>query len=345
MKILDQLKRFVDSLNIKFGKANYGKLIILIGGRGTGKSESIKTLCKNVSRDKYVVKFNGDLRPIALSQDDKKEYMDIPKCHIIESEENIKWSSGLFVFEDFPELYEKADKELYNQVISSRHTFLNFIIICHDIGILSKKILKQANAILLYKDANVTPHQLAPKVGGLKQGWAIYRALQDLKKYEYLFISFDDKRWHNPALNSRNIKPLYQMLRKKLRDADLSKIWYPKKSTKKVVNNDKEWKKTKIQQLMKQRKSAPDIADTLDTSSEYVWKIKCEMRTNFRKEHSYGHDIADEKYPQYLRDSRKKISPRASSPYSSAVPMALFLIPSYLREITTNIIFDTCILR
>lgn len=329
MKIIEQLKRLIDLLNTKFGNIEYGKLIILIGGRGSGKSESVKTLCKNVSRHKYVVKFNGDLRPIALSQDDKKEYMDIPRCHIIESEEKINWHDGLFIFEDFPELFEKADKELYNQVINIRHTFLNFIIVCHDISILSKKILKQANAILLYKDANITPHQLASKVGGLKQGWAINRALQELGEYEHLFISFDHKRWHNPALDSRNIKPLHRMLRKKLKETDLAEITYPKKTTKKTVNNDKKWKKTDIQRLIEQEYVTPDIAKIVDTSSAYVWKTKCEMRTRFREEHDHDENITDEMYPLHLKDARKK----QNNSLLNASPLAILYVPDTLPMI------------
>ena len=99
MNIFD---RFSDSIKLIMKQVEHGQVIILLGQRGRGKSETVKSLCKKLSGHKYVVRLNENLCAIHMNPDDKKDYTKLPRCKVIEDTEDIIWESGIYIFEDFP---------------------------------------------------------------------------------------------------------------------------------------------------------------------------------------------------------------------------------------------------
>jgi len=302
INVLESLKQYLDKIKTGVKNTEYGKLVIIIGKQGIGKSETIKYLCKELSGYKFITMPDENLNPKPIPPDDKKDFEKIRGCVIIEDKE-IDWKPGLFVMDDFPSLNPDAEKELYNTLATARHYNMNFIIVAHNYKVINKKIFDFANYILLYKDAHITPQQLAHKVGGLGNGWAIDRALQDLQKYHYYLISCDHKKWHNPPLDSRDTKVLHRAVKGWLKDEELTEINYPKK-TSGESNTKKEWKLTKIMEMIEQGKDYDEILAEVDTTREYIWKIKCNMRKRYRIRRGYDRNVPENLYPEYLRDNR-----------------------------------------
>lgn len=301
------LKRFGDKIKGTFNKEEYGHLIILLGQRKTGKSETVKTLCKQTSGPKYVVKFNEELIPTKIPKDDKKDWKKIPNVTIIETTAQLKnQGSGLLIIEDYPALSTKAKRSLYNKIKDSRHQGYqaNYIIIAHDYSVIKGKIYNQANAILIYKDAAIKPNHLDPKVGGLKQGWAIKRAKDEIQKFQYIFISFDHKRWHNQVhLDSRNTKVLKQAIKGKLKSKHLQDISYPKKSNTTSKTQTKT-KKSDIIKMLKQGKDYTEIKKKKKTSLDTIYKIKSQERRKYREKKGWPKNIPELQYPKWLQDKR-----------------------------------------
>jgi len=297
------LAKLIDKLKVKLKLVKYGNLILLIGQRGTGKSETIKTLCKSISGNKYIVRFDENLSPLPMHNDDKKTYENIPKCIVIENQKDIDWKPGLFVMEDFPSLSESAKRDLYNQIKDARHTQMNFIIVAHDYKVLKDSVFKHSNCILLYQDSVITPHQLKPKVGGLAQGHAIDRALNELPKYNYIFVSFDYKKWHNPSINSRKVDILSKAIRGNLNEHELSDISYPKKQ-KIQSNTKKQTKRADVISLLKDGKSYGEIRRKLDTSLDTIYKIKSQEKSKYKEKMGWNKNTPDNQYPSWLQDRR-----------------------------------------
>jgi hypothetical protein len=295
MTVLDRL---YDNLRTHLIGANYGKVIILLGTRGSGKSETIKSLCRNLGGQKYIVHFDQELIPLPLHDDERNIYSRLPGCNIIENEDEFDWHPGIFVMEDFPFLSEEARQTLYNVIIDARHTRMNFLIVAHDYQVLRRTVFQHANAILLYRNAVISPQQLAPRVNGLSSGFAIHRALNVLPEHHYRFISFDERRWVNASIDSRDTRALSRLTRGLLSVDELSDITYPRRQN--VANRvERETKRSRIESLIEEGRNSPEIARAVDTSPEYVWKVKCYMKKRYIANNN-GQNI-----PHYLDDGRR----------------------------------------
>lgn len=309
-KLIEWIERIRDKASCIKG-VKYGKLIIVIGGRGNGKSELVKELCKIISGKKYVIKVDENLNPTKIPEDDKHDYGKIPGCYLIEREDSIDElsdvddeykntdiPSGLIIFEDFPALSEKGKRAIYNSVKDCRHEKTNYIIIAHDYDVLKETVFKHASAICIFKDAAINALQLNTRLNDLSKAHAVMRAKRNLKEYQYIFVSFDDKKWHKNFLDSRNVDVLRRFLRGKLNDDDLQDIDYPKdKKTKSSPNT--ETKKHQIEKLIEKGVDIPTIVKTFETSEAYVWKIRHYMRRKYIEENGPGN------IPSYLRDFRR----------------------------------------
>ncbi len=307
--IIDSLRQAWDKIKSVSTSTATGKLVIIIGNKGTGKSETIKYLCKHISGHKFIIAPDSTLQPRPLHPDDKKEYSAIPNCHPVEGQ-TIEWQPGLYVLEDFPSLDKDAEQELYNLLKDARHEGMTFVIVAHQYKAINKRIFDFADYILLYKNATITAHQLAPKIGGMGNGWAVQRGIKQLKQYQYYLISCDDHKWHNPPLDSRNAEVLRRAVRGWLKPAELSDISFPKQTTTSSTSNRKTKKQT-IQRMIQDGKSYNDILQAVKaqydsaTSEAYIWKIKCEMRKAYRTEHALQDNIPEQRYPTYLQDNRR----------------------------------------
>ena len=312
MDFLDSLYRGLDKLLTNRKSTQYGKLIVILGMKGSGKTESVKTLCNRLSGHKFVLSPNSNMNPQPLLPSVKKSYTNIPNCTIVEKKLPIL-QAGLYIIEDFPTLNPQAEQGLYSVLSKARHTKTNFIIIAHQYGVINKKIFDFADYILLYQNAAITPHQLNPKVGGLGNGHAINRALKDLKQYQYIIISCNDSTWTNPFIDSQDTKKLQRALRGQLKSNDLKPISYPKKQgTTTTTHQQKNLKSTLIRTMITQGKSYPDMLTAVQnafgrpTTIEYIWKIKCNMREEYRQQNNHQQNIPENMYPKYLRDNRRK---------------------------------------
>jgi|GEM_PF-5183510 len=295
MTVLDRL---YDSLRTHLTHVEYGKVIILLGTRGSGKSETIKSLCRNLSGQKYIVRFDEDLSPLPLHADEREIYSRLPACNLIENDDELDWHPGIFVMEDFPSLSEEARQSLYNVIINIRHLRMNFLIVAHDYQVLRRTVFQHANAIMLYRNAVISPQQLAPRINGLSGGFAINRALNDLPEYHYRFVSFNTRRWVNSSINSRDIRLLSRLIRGQLSADELSDITYPRRQNE--CRREQETKRSTIESLIEEGLSPIEIATALDTSPDYIWKIKCYMKKR------YIANNHDQNIPPYLNDSRRK---------------------------------------
>ena len=183
---------------------------------------------------------------------------------------------------------------------------MNFLIIAHDYTVLKDLVFQHANAIMIFKDPVLTPHQLGPKLQGLGNGHAVKRAIDDLPMYKYIFVSFDYKKWHNPFLDSRDVSIAKQVLRGRLKDSDLKEIDYPKKSSSSSTKNNCDNKRSKTINLLKQLKSYDEIEESLDTSRDTIYKIKSQERRKYQKEKGLCKSDPESKYPGWLRNRNKK---------------------------------------
>lgn len=296
MTVLDRL---YDNLRTHLIGVDYGKVIILLGTRGSGKSETIKSLCRNLGGQKYIVHFDQDLSPLPLHADERGIYSRLPGCNLIENEDEFEWHPGIFVMEDFPSLSEEARQELYNLIINARHTRMNFIIVAHDYQVLRRTVFQHANAIMLYRNAVISPQQLSPRVNGLSGGFAVHRALSDLPEYHYRFVSFNDRRWVNSSIDSRDTRLLSRLIRGSLSADELSEITYPRRQNE-ANRVERVTKRSRIEHLIEEGHSSSDIARAVDTSPDYVWKVKCYMKRRYIAQNN------DQNIPPYLNDSRRK---------------------------------------
>jgi hypothetical protein len=300
-RVKNWLKRFGDRVGQSIKPEEYGHVIILIGQRKTGKSETVKTLCRQISGDKYIIKFDENLLPTQIPIDDKKDYVKIPGCKVIESIDQLnETSAGLLIIEDFPDLTDEGKRAIYNKIKDSRHEGYqaNYIIVAHDYKVLKDTVFDQANAILIYRDAAIQPTQLKPRVG-LSNGHTIDRAKSDLKQFHYIFVSFDTKQWCNPFLDSRDVNILKKAIRGQQRNLELKEIEYPRKAM--LLRKPKRMTKTEfIEALLMIGLTSEEIATGLDTSPEYIWKVKVYLKKRYIAENG------PENLPPYLRDSRRK---------------------------------------
>jgi hypothetical protein len=300
-KVINWFKRFGYAINKVYNKEEYGKVIILLGQKKTGKSETIKTLCKEISGDKHIVKFDEKFLPTKIADDERKDWRKIPGCKLIENEKQLCDASGNFIFEDFPCLDEECIKLIYNKIKDSRHDgyLANYFIIAHSYKVIKGTVLDFANAILIYRDAPIKPQQIGARLGNLGHGHAIDRAKNELKEYHYLFVSLDNKKWCNPSINSRDVSILKKILKNKLKEDELKEIHYPKKSDK-LVKPKKETKREIIEQMFKDGFEQEDILNSVKTTSGYIWKVKVYMKKRYVK------DNGIDNLPYYLEDNRKK---------------------------------------
>ena len=323
-KIVDWMRRIMDRASQLTGIKD-GKVIIVIGGRGNGKSELVKKFCRSLSGTKYILKVDENLNPTEISRDDKDDYKKIPGCRLIENKEDMESAlnengknlsnkdeedrsidlpSGLTIFEDFPALSQEGEKAIYNIVKDCRHKKVNLIIIAHDYKVLKNSVFKHASAICIFKDAAINAPQLNTRLNDLSKAHAIIRAKSDLGNYQYIFVSFDDRKWHKDFLNNRDVEILRKFLRGKLSEKDLSDIDYPKKNSRYSPVRQKT-KRRCIEEMIKENKmDLPSIAKAIGTSDAYVWKVKHYMKKEYLEKHG-GHSL-----PPYLEDCRKKKSPQ-----------------------------------
>ena len=296
--------RFIDNIKVLTKQVTFGQVIILLGLRGKGKSETIKSLCKRISGKKYIVMVDENLSALPMNPEDKKDYEKLPGCKVIEKDQDIKWESGTYIFEDFPMLTDKSNVEFYNKIKTARNFGLNFIIIAHDYKVLKGTTFSQSNAILLYQDAVITPHQLNPKIGGLKEGFAINRALLNLPKYHYIFVSFDHKKWANPSIDSKKTDILGKAIRGNLKKEQLQDINYPKKTLTTKISTNKKTKRAEIISMLKIGSSYEEIKDKLKTSLDTIYKIKSQEKRRYKEENGLNKNCPENKYPSWLRDRR-----------------------------------------
>ena len=161
-------------------------------------------------------------------------------------------------------------------------------------------------------EANSTVSEEAKQIPvSLGKAWAVDRAMKDLEDYNYYLISCEYKRWHNPSLDSRDVKILHRAVRGWLKEDELTVIEYPKQSndTRDVHG---EWKLSQIMEMIERGKDYDEILLEIDTSREYIWKIKCKMREQYRVRMRYNRDISENLYPKYLRDNRMKEGKQSS---------------------------------
>lgn len=70
------------------------------------------------------------------------------------------------------------------------------------------------------------------------------------------------------------------------------------------------YKTTAIRGMIRQNKTVSEILSYVKanylkpTSNEYIWKIKCYMRKEYRQENRLPDDLEENKYPTYLQDLR-----------------------------------------
>lgn len=293
------LNRVIDRLRVRLDQVEYGKVIILLGATGTGKSETIKRLCSDIWGPKYIVHFNEDLVPQPIHDDDKRDYERISGCIFIENEDNINWQPGLFVMEDFPHLSEVASRGLYNVIRDARHTQMNFLIVAHDYEVLRHTVFRHANAILLYRRAAIASQQLAPRINGLTGGFAVQRALEELQEYHYLLVSFNDRRWCNPSINSRDVRILARIIRGLSIESEISEISYPQRVRHRETI-ERDTKAELIETLIESGFAIEEIASGLNTTPAYIWKVKSYMKKR------YTADNGELDLPEYLKDKRRK---------------------------------------
>jgi hypothetical protein len=290
--------RIVDRIRQLFGNVNNdGKLIILIGTRGTGKSETIKVLCRNLPGQKYIIRPNQDFLPQPIHEDERGTYQRIRNCTLVENEEDFEWEPGYYVLEDFPMLTSQAGREFYNELIVARHHGINIIILAHEYSVI-RRVFPHANALLLYHGAVISPQALNQRVGGNGRGYAITRAVADLPIYSYRLISFDHSLWTNTQINSRNIDLVINLLQGHLNPNQLSAIDYPRRNVGNPAGHN-ENKAEDIKILLQEGFSPDEIATALETSSAYVWKVKCITRKQYTDENG------TDNIPLYLQDGRQ----------------------------------------
>lgn len=298
------LNRLFDRLRVRFGNVEYGKLIILLGERGTGKSETVKRLCNSLHGNKYVVHFDENLEPLPIHQDDRESYQNINGCQIIENDEEIQWNPGIFIMEDFPRLTERGQIELYNQIRNIRHTQMNFLIVAQDYDAVKGIVFRHSNVICLYQNAAITPHQFKPRFGGgLRPGWGIYHALQDLNQYHYILVSLEHRGWIRNQLNSRDTNILYQYIRGMVNNNHFEEINY--QNPNRIIaqqnrNNNRILQWEIIEDMLKEDEKIDEIASALNTTYNNIW------RTTTRLRNRYLIDNPGEDLPYYLRDRRRR---------------------------------------
>jgi hypothetical protein len=299
--VYNWLKKFGQTIKQGFNKEEYGKVIVLIGQKKTGKSETVKALCKNLKCDKYIIKFNSDLTLDKIPDDDKKDWKKIKGCNLIEDVNKLSETSGFLILEDLPLLTGNEQAKIYNMLKDSRHKGYqaNYLIVVHNYEAIRKTIIGFANAILIYKDAPINHFQIGDRLGDYSMGHAVKRAKQDLKDFHYIFISLDNKKWCNPSIDSRDVTILKKFLKGKLKEDELKKIYYPKKSDKLLKPREKT-KRDIIEQMINEGYKQEEISVKVDTSIEYIWKVKSNLKKRYIREKGPNN------LPSYLKDNRKK---------------------------------------
>jgi hypothetical protein len=200
--------------------------------------------------------------------------------------------------EDFPHLLEDARRVLYNEIRDARHTQMNFLIVAHDYDVLRDTVFRHANVILLYRGAAIAPQQLAPRINRLAGGFAVQRALAELQEYHYLLVSFDNRRWCNPSINSRDVRILARIIRGLSIESELLEISYPRRVRSREAT-DRDTKAELIESFLESGFAIEEIASSLNTSPAYIWKVKSYMKKRYV---ANNRDLA---LPEYLEDKRR----------------------------------------
>lgn len=270
------IDKFINKIKKIFGFSKVeGKIIIAIGGRGGGKTETAKQLCRELKGKKFVFEFdrNGDF--IELNEKDKDEYRDIPNCTIIEDGE-VELEAGLYINEDFSMLTKEGEAKYLELLKHIRHKGINIIIITHSIGQIPNNILHVVNCLLLYKNAGITPQKLATLITP-KKAYAIKRALSNLKEYEYYFISLEDEAWVSQPIDNRDVKILKDYLNGKLKELEDIRTDNNNEGDKEDKRRANA-KKPEIEDAISKGMSYDLIAKRYDTKKSYIMKIASEMR-------------------------------------------------------------------
>ena len=269
------IDRLINKIKKIFGVSKVeGKIIIAIGGRGSGKTETAKQLCKELKGKKFVFEFdrNGDF--VELNEKDREEYKDIPNCTIIEDDET-ELEAGLYINEDFSMLTKEGEAKYLELLKHIRHKGINIVIITHSIGQIPNNILHGANCLLLYKNAGVTPQKLATLITP-KKAYAIKRASSNLKEYEYYFISLENEAWVSHPIGNRDVEVIKDYLNGKL--DGLEDIVTDNNNDDKEDKRRANAKKSEIERLISMGMSYDWIAAICDTKKSYIMKLASEMR-------------------------------------------------------------------
>jgi len=269
------IDEFINKIKNIFGLSKVeGKIIIVIGGRGSGKTETAKHLCKEFKGKKFVFEFDryGDF--MELNEKDKEEYKDISNCTIIEDDET-ELEAGLYINEDFSMLTKEGEAKYLELLKHIRHKGINIVIITHSIGQIPNDILHVANCLLLYKNAGVTPQKLATLITP-KKAYAIKRELSNLKEYEYYFISLEDEAWISHPISNRDVKVIKDYLNGKLKE--LEDIRTDNNNDDKEDKRMANAKKSEIEILISRGFPYDLIARICDTKKSYIMKLASEIR-------------------------------------------------------------------
>jgi len=134
-RIKKGIDKFITKIKEIIGKSGAeGKILILIGGRGSGKTETIKNLCNEVKGKKYVFEFNKDGEFVELNDKDKKEYSNIKDCAIIEDMDNQDIEAGLYINEDFSKPTRDGEAVYLDLIKHTRHKGINIMIVTHTLN-------------------------------------------------------------------------------------------------------------------------------------------------------------------------------------------------------------------
>ena len=252
-----------------------GKSIILLGGRGCGKSETVKQVCRLLKGNKFIFEFNKDGEFTEINEKDEEEYRKIKDCILLEHcEENSDIENGLLVNEDFSKLTRDGEAKYLDLMKHLRHKGLNILIVTHSLKQIPDDILRISEILMLYKKAGITAQKLSTLITP-KKAYAIKKALSDLDQYQYYFISLEDELWYKPTEN-RDVDIIDKYLKGK------GKKYLQAIETKKETREDKrkkDAKTPKIKEAIKKGKNYTWIKQEYQTTNGYLRKLTSEMRT------------------------------------------------------------------
>ncbi len=267
---MSQAKRLVGYPTVE------GKILILIGGRGSGKTETAKQLCKELRGPKSVFELNSNGEFTPLNDKDRKEYEAIRGVTIVTGDDT-EFQPGLFINEDFSGLTGDGEAKYLEWLKHIRHKGINVVIVTHTLKQIPENILQTSNCLLLYKNAGMSAQKLATLIT-TRKAYAIKAALSSLNDYEYYFLSIEDELWHNPTEN-RDAGIIKKYLQGKIR-GELHEIETDKQKQHHEDLRKKNAKTPHIREAIRQGRDYTWITAEYQTSYNYVKKIASEMRTS-----------------------------------------------------------------